>query len=217
MFQAIDTNFLTSTAINSANKAGLELTWSNTYKGVMTATYGDTIVGPDGSKLKPMLFLRNINDGGHALMIGVGLYRSVCMNGLTVGDDLFSRRIIHRKGTTLDNFLANLEKDLTDAFHIAADTYMDKLINLHDTEITDNQAIQIIGSLNLSDNIKYYAIYSWLKPRIEDSKRSLLSLYNIVNEQNRRKSNSTAAFDRELSLLQHIEALHEHELIISAA
>lgn len=218
-FQAIDTQFLISTIYSSAAANGLELTVRPGYKGVQSFSYGDTIVGPDGSKMQPQLFLRNINDGGHALMIGVGIYRHVCMNGLVVGDDFFSRRIIHRKGQTLDNFLTYLEKDLTDAFRIAADYHMDKLTELYNTAVSDSTAMQIIGSLSLPTGVIDSAIYSWANPRAEDKGANLFSLYNIVNEANRRRSNSTNAFDRELGLLQHIEALHDHEIstIVKAA
>lgn len=212
VFQAIDTNFLLSTVNQTATRAGLDLTYVQGHKGVTQAHFGDTVVSPDGSKVRPMLFLRNINDGGHALMLGVGLFRFVCMNGLVVGDNFFSRRIIHRKGKTLDEFLTNLEKDLTDAFHIAADYYQDVLEELYNTPVSDTQAVQIIGSLNIPDTAKQYAMYYWFNPRTEDSHRTLLSLYNVVNEMNRRKSNSSNSFDRELGLLQHIEGLHQFEL-----
>jgi hypothetical protein len=72
--------------------------------------------------------------------------------------------------------------------------------------------MQIMGSLNLSDTIRTGAMLSWINPRAEDKGGNLYSLYNIVNESNRRGSNSTNAFDRELGLLQHIEALYEHEI-----
>lgn len=212
-FQAIDNQFLISTIYASAKANGLELTTRPSYKGVQSFSYGDIITGPDGSKMQPQLFLRNINDGGHALMIGVGVYRFVCANGLVVGDDFFSRRIIHRKGQTLDNFLIHLEKDLTDAFRIAADYYMEKLTELFNTKISDHTAVQIIGSLSLPTGVIDSAIYSWAKPRVEDQGSNLFSLYNIVNEANRRRCNSTQAFDKELGLLQHIEALYAHELV----
>lgn len=213
-FQAIDNQFLISTIYASAKANGLELTMRPSYRGVQSFSYGDIIQGPDGSKMQPQLFLRNINDGGHALMIGVGIYRHVCMNGLVVGDDFFSRRIIHRKGQTLDNFLTYLEKDLTDAFRIAADYHMDKLTELFNTGISDHTAMQIIGSLSLPSAVIDSAIYSWAKPREEDKGSNLFSLYNIVNESNRRRSNSNQAFDKELGLLQHIEALYAHEIAI---
>jgi len=215
-FQSIDNQFLISTIYKSAAANGLELTTRPSYKGVQSFSYGDVIIGPDGSKMQPQLFLRNINDGGHALMIGVGVYRHVCMNGLVVGDDFFSRRIIHRKGQTLDNFLMYLEKDLTDAFRIAADYHMEKLTELFNTNISDHTAMQIIGSLSLPIGVIDKAIYSWAKPREEDKGSNLFSLYNIVNEANRRRSSSTQAFDKELGLLQHIEALYAHEMFKAA-
>jgi hypothetical protein len=215
-FQSIDTIQLLDTINAVSKRAGLDLTMRPSYKGVHSFSYGDNIISPDGSVLKPQLFLRNINDGGHALMIGIGLYRFVCMNGLTIGDDFFSRRIIHRKGDTLDGFLSTLEGDLTAAFQIAATQQLESLTRLYDTKINDATAFQIIGSLKLATGVKDTAIRTWANPRAEDSSSSLLSLYNIVNEMNRRKSNSTSAFDLELSLMGNIELLHAHEVFKAA-
>jgi hypothetical protein len=45
--------------------------------------------------------------------------------------------------------------------------------------------------------------------RQEDAPRNLWSLYNVVNESNRVRSNSVQAFNREISMLENIEALLE--------
>ena len=212
-FQAIDTQYIIDTAIGAASRAGLEMSLVRGHKGVIQGFYGESLLLPDQSVVKPMLFLRNVNDGGHALMIGVGLYRMVCSNGLTFGDDFFSRRIIHREGITLSNFLLNLDADLTDAFQIAAEFYADKVKELISIGVAENQGIQIVGSLNLPNNVKDNAIFNWTNPsRDEDSSRTLWTLYNVVNEANRKRSNSTNSFDRELGLLTHMEALYTHEM-----
>lgn len=209
-FQAIDTQMIIDQANASAAKSGIQLSWVQGYKGVMQAYFGDR-VNTGGGAVAPMLFLRNVNDGGHALMIGIGLFRFVCANGLVVGDNFYSQRVIHRSGPTLDQFLSNLDKNLDAAFEVAASMDIENMVNtLIAREVTEQQGIEILASLPLPLSATDHAIYQWVKPiREEDSPRNLWSLYNVANEANRVRSRSTNAFGREVSLLGDIEALLE--------
>jgi hypothetical protein len=209
-FQAIDTDLIINQANQSASKAGIQLTWVKGYRGMLQAYFGDKFSTPQGA-VSPMLFLRNINDGGHALMIGVGLFRFVCMNGLVVGDNFYSQRVIHRSGPTLDEFLGNLEKNLDAAFETAASLDIDGMVQeLVSREVTEKQGIEVLASLPLPQNVIDSAIFRWVMPtRQEDAPRNLWSLYNVVNESNRVRSNSVQAFNREISMLENIEALLE--------
>jgi len=208
MFQAIDTDMIINQANASATKAGIQLNWVRGYKGMLQAYFGDRINTPQGA-VSPMLFLRNINDGGHALMIGVGLFRFVCMNGLVVGDNFYSQRVIHRSGPTLDEFLGNLEKNLDAAFETAASMDIEGMVDaMVSREVTEQQGIEVLASLPLPQGVVDTAIFRWVMPsRQEDAPRNLWSLYNVVNESNRTRSKSVQAFDREVSLLENIEAL----------
>jgi hypothetical protein len=210
MFQAIDTDMIINQANASATKAGIQLNWVRGYKGMLQAYFGDRINTPQGA-VSPMLFLRNINDGGHALMIGVGLFRFVCMNGLVVGDNFYSQRVIHRSGPTLDEFLGNLEKNLDAAFETAASMDIEGMVDaMVSREVTEQQGIEVLASLPLPQGVVDTAIFRWVMPsRQEDAPRNLWSLYNVVNESNRTRSKSAQAFDREVSLLENIEALLE--------
>lgn len=212
-FKAIDTQLIIDTANRTAANNGLDLKWSQSGGGIFRGRFGDTIVDPSGSRIQPMLFLRNINDGGHALMVGVGLYRFVCANGLVVGDNFYSQRVIHREGPTLEDFISNLEIRLNRAFEVGADAFTDSIEKLANTAITDIQGLNIIASLGLPDGINRYAQYYWVNPaRPEEQSRNLYTLYNVVNEMNRRRSGSEKQeFNREISLLQNIEALYDHE------
>jgi hypothetical protein len=209
-FQAIDTQLIIDQANASAAKAGLTLNWVRGYKGMLQAYFGDK-VQTDSGAVSPMLFLRNINDGGHALMIGVGMFRFVCMNGLVVGDNFYSRRIIHRSGPTLDEFLGNLDKNLDSAFEMAASMDLAGLVEEYSSrQVTEQQGLEVLASLPLPRGVVDGAIYRWLAPnRVEDTPRTLWSLYNIANEANRVRSSSTSAFNREVNLLDDIEALLE--------
>jgi hypothetical protein len=207
-FQAIDTNMIINQANASATKAGIQLNWVAGYKGVLQAYFGDR-VQTEGGTVSPMLFLRNVNDGGHALMIGVGLFRFVCSNGLVVGDNFYSQRVIHRAGPTLDQFLINLDKNLDAAFETAATMDIEGMVNrLIEKQITEQQGIEILASLPIPQGATDRAILDWVRPvRKEDAPRNLWSLYNVANEANRVKSRSVNAFGREISLLGDIEAL----------
>lgn len=210
MFQAIDTDMIINQANASATKAGIQLNWVRGYKGMLQAYFGDRINTPQGA-VSPMLFLRNINDGGHALMIGVGLFRFVCMNGLVVGDNFYSQRVIHRSGPTLDQFLANLDKNLDAAFETAASMDIEGMVeSMVSRTVTEREGIEVLASLPLPQGVVDTAIFRWVMPsRAEDAPRNLWSLYNVVNESNRVRSKSAQAFDREVSLLENIEALLE--------
>lgn len=142
-------------------------------------------------------------------MIGVGMFRFVCANGLVVGDNFYSRRIIHRAGPTLDEFLANLDKNLDAAFETAASMDLAGMVEEYSTrQVTEQQGIEVLASLPLPRNVVDLAIYRWIAPRrIEDTPRNVWSLYNIANEANRVRSSSTSAFNREVNLLDDITAL----------
>jgi hypothetical protein len=207
-FQAINTDMIINQANASASKAGIQLNWVRGYKGVLQAYFGDK-VQTDGGAISPMLFLRNVNDGGHALMIGVGLFRFVCANGLVVGDNFYSQRVIHRSGPTLDQFLSNLDKNLDAAFEVAAGMDIENMVNsLIAREVTEKQGIEVLASLPIPQRATDAAIFQWVRPiRDEDKPRNLWSLYNVANEANRLRSSSINSFGRELSLLDDIEAL----------
>jgi hypothetical protein len=207
-FQAIDTDMIMNQANASAAKAGIQLNWVRGYKGVLQAYFGDK-VQTGGGAVSPMLFLRNVNDGGHALMIGVGLFRFVCANGLVVGDNFYSQRVIHRSGPTLDQFLSNLDKNLDAAFEVAAGMDIENMVNsLIAREVTEKQGIEVLASLPIPQRATDSAIFRWVRPtRDEDKPRNLWSLYNVANEANRLRSSSINSFGRELSLLDDIEAL----------
>lgn len=213
VFQAIDTQLVLDSVNRFANANSIQLDLKYHGKGIYKGQFGETIEGPDGSPIRPMLFLRNINDGGHAFMIGVGLYRFVCANGLVVGESFYNQRIIHREGPTMNDFLMNLDNRLNNAFQIAAEDFTDSIVSLQQKELTDNQGLAIIGSLGLPQGIEQYSQHYWLNPqRISEQPRNLWTLYNVVNEMNRKRSNAVnVEMNRELSLLQNIELLYDHE------
>jgi len=215
-FKAIDTQLVIDTATRAATNNGIQLDLQYHGKGIYKGRFGDYVMDPSGSAIQPLLFLRNINDGGHAFMIGVGLYRAVCANGLVVGEDFYSQRIIHREGPTIDEFLNNLDQRLNNAFAISASDFTDTMERLASTQLTDRQAFNIIYSLNIPESIKSYAWHYWLNPiRKEEDARTLWTLYNVLNEMNRRRTTSVSVeLDRELTLLQNIDALHTHNMFL---
>lgn len=217
MFKAIDTQLIIDTAINSASKSGIDLKITHHGKGIFKAKFGDHAIDPSGSAIQPLLFLRNINDGGHAFMIGVGLYRAVCANGLVIGEDFYSQRIIHREGPTMESFLANLDSRLTSAFEISTSNFTDTMERLANTEITDSQALSIISSLPMPGSVLHNARHYYFNPiRKEEEARNLWTLYNVLNEANRRRTSSaTVELNREMTLLQNIDALYEHEMFLN--
>jgi hypothetical protein len=86
---------------------------------------------------------------------------------------------------------------------------------LIEKQVSEYQALSIIGSLPLPNRVKETAMQRVLSPLRElDATTNVWSLYNSVNEANRQLSRSgVAAMERETTLLTDIEALYEHSTL----
>ena len=144
----------------------------------------------------PRVYLRNRNDRRTALNIGVGFYRIVCMNGLIAGDQGYQARIIHRKGPKLDKFIHDLDNNLERGFLESLVSFDSFKSDLEKVKLTTEQGINIIGWLPMSRRAKNQAFRFWLNNnsrRPEDRGYTAWQLYQLVNEMDRRYSNSTNA------------------------
>ena len=172
--------------------------------------YGDTAV-------TPQIYVFNSYAKESALTIMVGFLRAVCSNGMVVGEDLYSTRIIHRTGPTLDQKVSQIETGIAAAVDIIQSGEIQRLVDeLVSMQVSADQGISIVGSLPIPKRVKEHAMNKWAGPhsyrRPEDSDNNLWTLWNIINEIMRLRSRSIVAnLERNRGLLDDILALYQHE------
>jgi hypothetical protein len=213
-FQPINSQLILDQASNYLTSQNIGHTiHARTIKGVSMATIrlDRTFMDPTGSQFQPQLFLKNANDGTSACHFSVGLFRLVCSNGLVIpGAVSETYRIIHRVGPKSKSFIDSTHEIIERTFEPIFSGHLEnELERLDSIELTDEQGIEAIASLNLSDSLKYMAIKMWLSPiRNEEQHRSLYVLSNVVNETVRLYSRlSIAGFDRNIRLIDDLELL----------
>lgn len=150
-----------------------------------------------GSDLQAKLILTNGNNGKTAFNISVGFLRLVCQNGLVIHSGIFQERIIHRNTPGIVKRVDELPFKIAAAIDfIKSGEALEPLTDLQSIEVaTNEQAISIIGSLNVADDVKRMAIRTWIgddnsvytfSRRETDQPNNAYSLYNVVNEQLRK-------------------------------
>lgn len=129
---------------------------------------------------KPRLVIHNSYNGEGALKVRLGLYRLVCSNGLVIGTDYYSKRIMHIAGPKADesikDLVASLNGDLVSGLASKVSELASKDVNLTQLEY-------ILDELSLS--IKEYraAIHAYRHPRrAYDSGSNGWLVYNRVQE-----------------------------------
>ena len=145
----------------------------------------------------PQIIVTNAETPGTALRISVGFYRMICTNGLTVGTDVYSTKIIHRKGETFDRKYNEVADQIDAAIEYLNGDFVEDMTKATEACIyCDDSGVEIIGNLNVPTKTKDKAIRLWLCPdegREEDWGNSVWNLWNIVNEQIRFTVNSQQA------------------------
>ena len=167
-----------------------------------------------GGMITPRLWMKNVNDGGHALQVGVGFFRFICMNGIYIGVSMFGSKLIHRAGPKAESILDRLPGALNAAMvDIASGAATDILLDATEHAVID--PIDVIGSLDIGLKAKHRAIYvvAGQRNRPEDNPNTVWGLYNIVNESNRKTGKSafrTASND--MGLLETIGFLADSQV-----
>lgn len=208
-FQPIDTVSLVQSTLRVSARHGLhaEVHAGREYTQIR---FGDLSTSAFGG-LTPQLWLKNRNDGTTACRLFAGIFRLICQNGLIIGDDVYSEKIIHIKGPKVNGFIDN--------FEIAADRAIESIGTVLEaaeealgSTVTEEQAISIVGSLNVLDSTKNATLSKVLTGRVraEDRPDTLWGLYNIVNEINRTFAprGSQAYLQREETLFSDMQALY---------
>jgi len=138
----------------------------------------------DGDIVRPMIIVTNAEVAGTALRFNAGFYRAICTNGLVMGTDLYSAKIIHRIGRTFDEKYDGIADQIAAMIQYFSSGFEEDMADLKTSTIDDSKATEIIGNLNVPIKVKDAAIYSLNFPRrVEDADKSMFSLWNIVNEE----------------------------------
>jgi len=220
MFAAINTESLINQALEVVGPtAQVKITSArnNPQATIVAIRTGDTVSLADGTVGNPTIYLRNANDGKTALIVHSGLFRLVCSNGLVIGSG-YAQRVIHTAGPKLSGFLDQFSDAVAEGIDMA---YESERISheLTAKPVTQDQAIQIVGNLDLPKSVKDVAIYTLVteRNRPEDDVSTLWGFYNMVNELNRTRSRSQlAAGIREFRLLDDVQALYEASAPVAA-
>jgi len=172
-------------------------------------TLTDLEMQVNGDLVTPQLRVYTANDGTAAFRIMLGCIRFVCWNGLSAGDFLYSQRVVHRVGPTADSKLAEISNRIDGALDYLTNDFNAELNEVSGVPLTDEQAIQVIGSLPVSDSVKRRAIWCHFNPRrsADALQKNLWGVWNNVNEALREKSKGFTAVSKNDSLLTDITAL----------
>lgn len=144
----------------------------------------------DGDKIE--LVVRSAHDGTRALTFNLGVFRVVCMNGLTLGTNLVPpMRILHRGQ-------GNIEKEVFEIVNgLPLDTVRDNVKLLKETTLTHEQGLKFVVDATkqrieeqltkLSEEEQANKIYLASQKimrvrREEDSGMSTWNIFNIVQE-----------------------------------
>ena len=159
-----------------------------------------------GDTINPVLLLSNNHEGMGAFKLMIGLYRFICSNGLVVGQDLFSQRIIHVQGPKASKFLSEVEGIVEKSLDYIVNGLERDIELATSTKLSFDKGVQIINQLGLSTRLTDQCLTRWQYPtRVEDSGNTLWHLWNIVNECIRKSSRSEYAItNKNKSLLASI-------------
>lgn len=230
-YKFIDTTDVHLDIANAMHKHGLEFTTDYKKFGKVrhnvTEKWGEEFITPrqeyiaykvtnrtvyvNGDEINPVLWFRNSYDKTLSAQLMLGAWRRACWNGCVLGELTFRQRIIHRTGPTADAKLAELPSQIDDAIAALLGDGIGAMEDMAATSITDEQAVQVIGSLNVSDSVKRQALYRYLvQPRREADRLqqgNLWGLWNVVNEALRDKSKGHAAVQANVKLMDDINIL----------
>ncbi len=169
-------------------------------------TLHDARMPVDGGIL-PKIIVFNSYNGECKCTVGVGIFRFVCSNGLMLGDNYFSVTIRHLVGDTLRRKLNSIEPGVAAALAEINTGLLSKVEQLRNERLTMEEAEDTVEQLGLStrmyEDVVHYLRRTWsgVSGRPEDADHNMWTLFNIVNEVQRKRSRSEfarAQFNREL-------------------
>lgn len=196
-YRAIDEKMVVAEIASLLAQSGIrtevrhtELTGTRVMSEILLPDLGSSEFGG----ITPSIKAFNSHDGTSAFRVAIGVNRLVCSNGMTITETQFSERIIHRKGSTLEEALEALPEVIRKAIHYIQFNLLPFFDQLQDTPVTPAQMLFIIEELRIPKKVKKRAAEAVVNQRIRptyDQDNSLFSLYNFVNQFVREAPRST--------------------------
>jgi len=189
-YRHLPTRFATATLENQLTKKGLEFTKHTKRLNGTKVVVEYTIITEsylryvDGGAVRPRIYLFNSENRECAYKLSIGFLKLVCDNGLMVGDTVFSERIVHRQGKNFETKYDAIRYNIAAALDYLEGNWEDELNEVLEEYVPHENAIQIIGNLNVPARVKTASIKTLFNPRRqEDAHQSIGCLLNIVNEE----------------------------------
>jgi hypothetical protein len=181
-------------------------------RAVISSIFGEPMV-VNGDSMFRSLTLKNINDGAHALLFNLGLYRLICKNGLAIPASIggVSFRIIHKEIKNTTDFVNNFNEIVAETLS-ASDNYETVVSDLMENTFTESKAITVVGNMpKINDHVKRRSIDKIVFPekrRENEQEMNSWTLFNVINEEIRREhGNSFKSYDLNKDLLENIQLL----------
>lgn len=157
--------------------------------------------------VKPKLFFSNSFNGESSLKVNVGLLRLACSNGLVVGENIYSDRIIHLNTDETKHKIATIQESTTKALEFLTHYLAPKLETMLQPLTTDQETF-VVNALGLSKRQTEKIIDRLSKRpylRVADQQQNAWTLYNICNEVIKENSRSElAVYGKNLNLMDQI-------------
>lgn len=167
-----------------------------------------------GDACKPRLLLTNSFNAESSLRVNVGLLRLACSNGLVVGDNMYSDRVVHLRNEITPDRLRRLSDSLYAALDWLQFQLQDRIQPMLAPLSSDkerNVIQQMLDSGNLSKRRADMILFKLAaRPylRVADRQQNAWTLYNICNEVIGETSRTeTGAFSANTSLLDTVYKL----------
>lgn len=149
-------------------------------KHVMIFEHPDLIID-DENRLQ--LLVTNSHDGSSSIVFNIGIFRTVCANGLVVGTNFFEERLRH----VGHNFYLELE-NIKDKIIARAPYILQTIKDMQETELTRMQVIVLAEEVakkrfEKTKGVTEVNLRKLIEPkRLEDTKRDLYTIYNLLQE-----------------------------------
>ena len=129
------------------------------------------------------LLVTNSHDRTSSLKFNLGIYRTVCANGLVVGETFFSDRIIHvGKDQFEDKLVAILDKFVKKAPEVVSMVRQMKLITMSDRLASRFALDCAFESLRQNEGVTIDVMSILKRHRQADMSTDLWTIYNVVQE-----------------------------------
>ena len=139
-----------------------------------------------GDDVKPRITIVNSYNGEKALTVLCGMFRIVCLNGLVVGPTLYSERMIHVQGHTIDAKLQAFQSQVENALNWMQNDLAKSVSEYTSLSVTQEQQIKIVQNLGfskaLTERLELRFKNSARLLRLQDQALNVWSTYNVINE-----------------------------------